>query len=190
MHRRPARVACRARADLLAAALAAGGYAALIGGGQRARVEIEDALREALGDDYAQRLARAPEAADLATPVALADQPFPDGRRQRRRRPGSCPTHEGGKRFELDVFQHRDKPTGAPVLLQIHGGGWMIGEKEQQGIPLMMRMAARSWVGVSMNYPLSPRARWPEHLVAVKRAIAWIRDARRTSTAPIRRSSP
>ncbi len=86
------------------------------------------------------------------------------------------PYHPGGKRFELDVFQHRDKPTGAPVVLQIHGGGWVIGEKEQQGVPLMMRMAARNWVGVSMNYPLSPRARWPEHLVAVKRAIAWIRE--------------
>jgi acetyl esterase/lipase len=27
-----------------------------------------------------------------------------------------------------------------------------------------------------MNYPLSPRVKWPEHLVAVKRAIAWIRE--------------
>jgi acetyl esterase/lipase len=85
------------------------------------------------------------------------------------------PYHEGGKRFELDVYRHREKPTGAPVLLQIHGGGWVIGEKEQQGIPLMMRMAARGWTCVAMNYPLSPRAKWPEHIVAVKRAIAWIR---------------
>ena len=26
-----------------------------------------------------------------------------------------------------------------------------------------------------MNYPLSPKARWPQHLVALKRAIGWIR---------------
>lgn len=26
-----------------------------------------------------------------------------------------------------------------------------------------------------MNYPLSPKAVWPEHLVALKRAVAWIR---------------
>jgi acetyl esterase/lipase len=31
-------------------------------------------------------------------------------------------------------------------------------------------------VCVAINYPLSPRARWPEHLVAVKRAIQWIRE--------------
>ena len=39
----------------------------------------------------------------------------------------------------------------------------------------MMQMAAHGWVAVAINYPLSPRARWPEHLVAVKRAMAWIR---------------
>jgi acetyl esterase/lipase len=158
-----------------AAALAAGGYAALIGGGQRARIEVEDSLREALGDEYHQRLARVPEAADLVTPWRSLVNPFRmadvDVAATRK-----LPYHQGGKRFELDVFHHRDRPTGAPVVLQIHGGGWVIGEKEQQGIPLMMRMAARNWMGVSMNYPLSPRTRWPGHLVAVKRAIAWIRE--------------
>jgi acetyl esterase/lipase len=40
----------------------------------------------------------------------------------------------------------------------------------------MMRMAAQGWTCVAINYPLSPRARWPQHIVAVKRAIAWIRE--------------
>jgi acetyl esterase/lipase len=31
-------------------------------------------------------------------------------------------------------------------------------------------------VCVAVNYPLSPRVRWPEHLIAVKRAIAWIHE--------------
>jgi acetyl esterase/lipase len=29
---------------------------------------------------------------------------------------------------------------------------------------------------VAVNYPLSPRARWPEHLVALKQAMKWIRE--------------
>jgi acetyl esterase/lipase len=62
------------------------------------------------------------------------------------------------------------------VLLQVHGGGWVIGQKEWQGLPLMMQMAGQGWVCVAVNYPLSPRARWPEHLVALKRAVKWIRD--------------
>ena len=43
------------------------------------------------------------------------------------------------------------------MLLQIHGGGWVIGEKEQQGVPLMMHMAARGWMCAAINYPLSPQ---------------------------------
>jgi acetyl esterase/lipase len=87
------------------------------------------------------------------------------------------PYASGGRRYELDVYHHRDTPPGAPVLLQVHGGGWVMGNKDQQGIPLMLHMAARGWVCVAVNYPLSPRARWPEHLVAIKRALQWIRTS-------------
>ena len=157
------------------AGLAAAGYVDLIRRGQAAKTEVEDALRSALGEDYRDLLERAPTPADLGTPWRSLLNPFDmahvDVVAQRR-----LPYAPGGRRYELDVYHHRDTPTGAPVLLQVHGGGWMIGEKEQQGIPLMMRMAARGWVCVAINYPLSPKAKWPEHLIAVKRAIAWIRE--------------
>jgi acetyl esterase/lipase len=39
----------------------------------------------------------------------------------------------------------------------------------------MAHLADRGWVCVSINYRLSPRATWPEHIVDVKRAIAWTR---------------
>jgi acetyl esterase/lipase len=157
------------------ALLAAAGYASLIKRGHGAKVEVETALQEALGADYQSVLERIPTPADLATPWRSLVNPFDmanvDVVATRR-----LPYAEGGRRFELDVYQHRDAPVGAPVLLQVHGGGWVIGEKEQQGIPLMMRMAARGWVCVAINYPLSPKARWPQHIVGVKRAIAWIRE--------------
>ncbi|MDT4943534.1 MAG: hypothetical protein QOH14_267 [Pseudonocardiales bacterium] len=167
---------CRAdRLGVAAAAVSAIGYGSLIAAGQRARHEVEKALREALGEGYAEGLTRPPEPADLATPWRQLAWPFRmrhvDVMAKRR-----LPYAPGGKRFELDVYHHRDIPSGSPVLLQVHGGGWMIGNKEQQGIPLMLQMAARGWVCVAVNYPLSPRARWPEHLVAVKRAIAWIHE--------------
>ena len=62
------------------------------------------------------------------------------------------------------------------MLLQVHGGGWTLGTKDQQGIPLMLHMAAHGWVCVAINYRLSPRDAFPAHLVDVKRAIAWIRE--------------
>ncbi len=64
----------------------------------------------------------------------------------------------------------------APVLFQIHGGGWVIGDKSQQGLPLMLQLAADGWVCVAINYRLSPKATWPEHLVDCKRALAWVRE--------------
>jgi acetyl esterase/lipase len=83
---------------------------------------------------------------------------------------------EAGKRNHLDVYRPADHPTGCPTLLQVHGGAWVIGDKNQQGRPLMLEMARRGWVCFAPNYRLSPRATFPDHLVDVKRAIAWVRE--------------
>jgi acetyl esterase/lipase len=66
--------------------------------------------------------------------------------------------------------------TKRPALLQIHGGGWVIGDKREQGIPLLNHMAAQGWVGFNANYRLSPAATFPEHLIDCKKALAWIRE--------------
>ena len=81
-----------------------------------------------------------------------------------------------GKRHLLDVYVPRGGTSGAPVLLQIHGGAWTIGHKRQQALPLMNHLAARGWVCVAANYRLSPKATFPEHLIDVKLAIRWIRE--------------
>ena len=82
----------------------------------------------------------------------------------------------GGRRHALDVYRPKRGCAGAPVVLQIHGGGWTIGTKDTQGRPLMNRLARAGWVCVAANYRLSPRAKWPDHLVDVKLALAWIRE--------------
>jgi len=41
---------------------------------------------------------------------------------------------DGHKRHRLDVYQSKLAPPGqAPVMVYIHGGAWMIGEKREQG---------------------------------------------------------
>ncbi|HZC70814.1 MAG TPA: alpha/beta hydrolase [Jatrophihabitans sp.] len=161
--------------DLVVAGANVAAYSALIGGGRRAAGEIEDALVETLGAGYREVIARDPMPDDVAAPWQTLAFPFRarDVNVTRVRRMSYAP---GGRRFELDVWHHRETPAGAPVLLQVHGGAWMLGNKDQQGIPLMLHMAARRWVCASVNYPLSPRARWPEHLVALKQAMRWIRE--------------
>lgn len=84
---------------------------------------------------------------------------------------------DGRRRHRLDILWSRRKPPqNAPVLIQIHGGAWIVGDKREQGIPLMHELAARGWVCVAINYRLSPKGTWPDHIVDVKRAIAWAKE--------------
>ena len=82
---------------------------------------------------------------------------------------------EAGDRHHLDLYLPTNRERPVPVLLQIHGGGWTIGDKREQAKPLMNLLAANGWACVAANYRLSPSASFPDHIVDVKRAIAWIR---------------
>ncbi len=61
-------------------------------------------------------------------------------------------------------------------MVYIHGGAWMIGEKREQGKPMMYELVARGWVCVAINYRLSPKATWPDHIVDAKRAVGWVKE--------------
>jgi acetyl esterase/lipase len=85
----------------------------------------------------------------------------------------------GGRDLELDLHAPADPPAPGerrPVLVQVHGGGWILGFKDRQGQLLMRYLAQRGWVCCNVDYRLSPMATFPDHLVDVKRAIAWIRE--------------
>jgi acetyl esterase/lipase len=114
------------------------------------------------------------------TPVAWREIAFPFklwSRRIKRVRnvPYAAP---GTRRHQLDVWYTDDGSTDRPCLLYVVGGAWLVGisNKNQQGKPLLIEMASQGWVCFAMNYPLSPRSAFPAHIVAVKRAIAWIRE--------------
>src|SRR6476469_6017200 len=48
--------------------------------------------------------------------------------------------------------------------------------RRPQGYPLLSHMAERGWICVSIDYRVSPRNTWPDHIVDVKRALAWIKE--------------
>ncbi len=165
---------------LALAGLSSAGLAYLIQQSRRSVAEAENALVEGLGVDYVEQLDAKPSPADLATPWGRIVNPFAFGRAARK---AGVEVHRDipfapyGKRGMLDVYTSEVTPAaGAPVLLQVHGGAWTIGRKDQQGLPLMQHLAARGWVCVAINYRLSPRDPWPAHIVDVKAAIAWIRE--------------
>jgi acetyl esterase/lipase len=81
-------------------------------------------------------------------------------------------------RLRLDVTKPKDARPGdrRPGILQIHGGGWVIGDKREQGLSLIGHLVTNGWVAINANYRLSPRVGAPEHLIDCKKAIAWWRE--------------
>ena len=161
---------------LALAGLSAAGLVFLIDQARRVGDEAEKALAEGVGVDYAELLDHAPTPAELAVPWRTLVHPF-RMRDDRVRVVRDIAYNDHGKRGLLDIYLPTGGPAeGAPVLLQVHGGGWTIGEKEQQGIPLMQHLAAKGWVCVAINYRLAPRDPFPAQVIDVKQAIAWIRE--------------
>jgi acetyl esterase/lipase len=79
--------------------------------------------------------------------------------------------------MRLDVYKPSSSPgVPRPGIMSVHGGAWLIGSKREQGIPLLNHLAANGWVGINVDYRLSPRAKFPDHLLDVKRAIRWYRE--------------
>ena len=143
----------------------------------RAPEVFERALRDGLGDELDE--GRDPLAASGPSVVRrrLVSGPFANHAKAWRRQ-RNLSYGEYGRRNQLDIWARDDlaPDAKAPVLLQVHGGAWVLGNKEQQATPLMAHMAERGWVCVAINYRLSPRSTWPDHIVDVKRAIAWVKD--------------
>lgn len=77
--------------------------------------------------------------------------------------------------LKLDIYRPKETTTKCPVLVQIYGGAWVIGTKNQ-AIPLMANMAAQGWICFAISYRLSPQAVFPDHIIDCKRAVAWIKQ--------------
>jgi acetyl esterase/lipase len=84
--------------------------------------------------------------------------------------------HDGRLKLKLDVYRNRAHPVGAPVLLYLHGGAWVFGDKREQGIPMMTHLASHGWLCITANYRLAPRSPFPAQIVDAKRAIAWVKQ--------------
>ena len=81
----------------------------------------------------------------------------------------------GHRRQRLDVYVRRDRPTGRPVLVYLHGGGYYSGSKHREGRALLHGMADRGWVCISANYRLRPSAGFQEHLADARSVLDWAR---------------
>lgn len=172
--------ALRTRGGRLAAAAIVASWAGLVAAQHKANQapEIFDrALRDALGQDFDKDLPQAAAERDSAT--RLQDTWLPKlTERRRYLRHENLSYGPAGIRNHLDIWHREDLPADgrAPVLVQIHGSAWIAGSKRGQAYPLMAHMAERGWVCVAINYSLAPAARWPAHIIDVKRALTWVKQ--------------
>jgi acetyl esterase/lipase len=154
--------------------------------GFQARRAVDQALDGALGPgwrtgidpDLAERLRRRlPFARILLLPLSV--------RRGSVERVANIGYGDAGRWNLLDVYRHRSRPSGCPTLVYLHGGAFRSGRKNREARALLYRLASQGWLCVSANYRLSPPARFPDHLVDVKKAIAWVRaDGREYGADP------
>ena len=145
--------------------------------GLRARPVLDHALSEGLGAGWhaaidaalAARLRRRlPWARILFAPFLM--------RRGDVERVANISYGDAGKLNLLDVYRRRSHPSGGPTLVYLHGGAFRSGRKNREARPLIYRLASQGWVCVSANYRLSPAAQFPDHLIDVKKVIAWVRE--------------
>ena len=134
---------------------------------------VEAALQKGLGQDYQATIS--PDLrGDLHSTPDFASQlrPFT------RDKTGVTITKDidyGHQGLKLDLYAADSRPASAPVLLHIHGGAWMYGDKAGQAVPLMLHMARLGWICCSVSYRLSPKATYPDHIIDCKAALAWIK---------------
>jgi acetyl esterase/lipase len=83
-----------------------------------------------------------------------------------------------GPRQMLDVYEP-EGACGAPVLLWVHGGGFVRGQKSSTEHPYNAHAgcwaAANGMTGAVMNYRLAPEATWPAGGEDVAAAVGWLR---------------
>jgi acetyl esterase/lipase len=144
--------------------IAAAGFGLAIGRGLRSHLSAATAVREFTGDGLRLEWSRA---GSLLRPISPV--------------PRNVTVAEGvvygpHPRHVLDRIGPAPDGTARPALVYVHGGGWWRGKRNTQARPMIHRLAGAGWQVFTPSYRLSPEATFPDHLVDVKRAIAWVRS--------------
>jgi acetyl esterase/lipase len=82
--------------------------------------------------------------------------------------------YAAGRGQRLDVYYRRDRPIGAPVLVNLHGGGFRSGSKSREALPLIRHLVSRrGFVCISADYRLQPHVQLEDQVADVRLAIRW-----------------
>ena len=76
---------------------------------------------------------------------------------------------------KLDLYLPPRGATPYPVVIAIHGGGFISGSKTDGQIAPVLEALKRDYAVVGLDYRLSPEAHFPAAISDVKAAVRWLR---------------
>lgn len=80
----------------------------------------------------------------------------------------------GKRSLHIDVFSPVEKKCNVPAIMLIHGGGWASGSKSHL-VPLAQKIAEAGFVTATVEYRLSPEAKYPAAINDLKTALRWLK---------------
>jgi len=130
--------------------------------------EVRQRLR-ALGDDFTA--AQIAATRELFVPVALSPAQV-NAVVKRDLSYGPDPRHR------LDAFAPAETGVGRPVVVYVHGGGFVQGDKGGEDAPFYNNVGAwavrNGFIGVTLTYRLAPAHPWPAGAADVDLAMRWL----------------
>ena len=82
---------------------------------------------------------------------------------------------DGNVYHQIDVYYPEGTTDKLPVVIDIHGGGWMYGDKELNK-PYCLTIASKGNVVFNMSYRLCPEVTADEQLRDIGKALQWIKE--------------
>ena len=80
----------------------------------------------------------------------------------------------------LDVMTQKGLPSGRPVVIFVHGGGFGSGNKSAADSPFYDNIpywiATQGMVGVNVNYRYAPASQWPSGIEDLTQIVAWVKQ--------------
>jgi acetyl esterase/lipase len=114
-----------------------------------------------------------PQTAPLYAPLQQ-QEPYPGVKIERDLQYGPA------ERNVLDVFMPGTAASDRPVLIYVHGGGFIAGNKHAPGSPfydnVMLWAVKNGFVGVNATYRLAPQATWPAGAEDLAAVVQWVSD--------------
>lgn len=74
---------------------------------------------------------------------------------------------------KLDVYRPKNTQGKIPVIVSVHGGGWVYGDKELYQF-YGMTLAQRGFAVVNFTYRLAPEVKFPAPLEDTNNVISWM----------------